>query len=184
MTIEDQTNRVKDLMFSEIERSKTIVFDGLLNDTHLNSMPESLFINYFLPCFLGKPVSNNWIAEWISIAGTPMADVMVIKDGTNEVLFIVPSILNTNNLFLHKENGDFGDIFSRYDQISSNNIPGRGLSFLLQALDSKNKELLNKINFTDVNKRWYDILSRYNLLPNVADSNNTNNVSDDNYFEE
>ncbi|NTW91350.1 MAG: glucuronate isomerase [Erysipelotrichaceae bacterium] len=142
MSIEEQANAVKNMLLAEIDKSKNIVFDGLLNNNILNSIPESLFVNYFLPCFMGEPKNSNWVMEWISIAGTPMAEVGVFKDGTNEILFSVPSILNTNNLFLHKQGGDIGDIFTRFDQINSN-TPSRGLGFLIQALNSKNDELIN-----------------------------------------
>lgn len=182
MSIEDQANAVRNMLLTEMNKSKAIVFDGLLNNVALNSIPESLFVNYFLPCFLGNPISNNWVMEWISIAGTPMAEVNVFHDATNEILFTVPSILNTNNLILHKEDGDIGDIFIRYDQIN-NNIPGQGLNFLLQALNSKNQELLNKINFNDVNQRWYNILLRYNIIQPIDQITEQASNNEDDYFE-
>ena len=77
--------------------------------------------------------------EWISVAGTPMAEVNVIRDNTSEVLFKVPGLLYTNNLFMHKRGGDLGDIFTKFEQIN-NNLPVNGLSFLLEALNSKNNE--------------------------------------------
>lgn len=182
MSIEDQANAVKNMLLAEMEKSKTIVFDGLLNNSILNNIPESLFVNYFLPCFIGEPKSPNWVMEWISIAGTAMAEVGVFKDGTNEFLFSVPSILNTNNLFLHKQEGDIGDIFGRFDQINSN-TPTRGLGFLIQALNSKNQELLSKLSFDDVNQKWYHILTRYNLVK--VDSQTPQNSGNDSgdYFE-
>jgi len=181
MSIENQVNTVRNMLLAEIEKTKTVVFDGLLNNIPMNSIPESLFVNYFLPCFLGNPLSPNWVVEWISIAGTPMAELNVVRDGSKEILFTVPSILNTNNLFLHKEGGDIGDIFTRYDQINSN-MPGQGLNFLLQALSSKNQELLNKVNFNDVNQRWYNILIRYNMIQPVKQTADQG-VGGDDYFE-
>lgn len=182
MSIEDQANAVKNMLLAEMDKAKTVVFDGLLNNTMLNSIPESLFVNYFLPCFIGQPKSPNWVMEWISIAGTAMAEVGVFKDGTNEFLFSVPSILNTNNLFLHKQGGDIGDIFTRFDQIN-NNTPSRGLGFLIQALNSKNQELLSNLSFDDVNQKWYHILARYNLI-NVEQQTTQNTPQDQgDYFE-
>ena len=108
-----------------------------------------------------------------------MAEMGVFKDGTDEILYIVPSLLNTNNLFLNKQNGDLSDIFSRYEQIN-NNIPTQGLNFLISALNSKNTELLNKLNFDDVNKKWIFILQKYNLINNDVKpaTNNENDLSD------
>lgn len=182
MSLEQQVNAVREMLLKEMDKSKTVVFDGLLNNTMINSIPESLFVNYFLPCFLGNPVSANWVVEWISIAGTPMADVNVVRDGSNEILFTVPSILNTNNLFLHKEGGDLGDIFARHDQIN-NNIPGQGLTFLLQALNSKNQELLNKISFDHVKQRWFEILVRYNIAQQSQQTGQQTTDSSGDYFE-
>lgn len=183
MSIEDHANAVKEMLMAEIEKSKTIIFDGLLNAGPLNSIPESLFVNYFLPCFLGNPPNQNWVMEWISIAGTPMAEVGVFHDITKEQLFVVPSLLNTNNLYLHKQSGDLGDIFGRYDQIN-NNTPTRGLSFLLQALNSKNQEFLQNLNFNEVNQKWYFILTRYNLIDQSQQTSQQNIVQDDgDYFE-
>lgn len=183
MSIEDHANAVKEMLMAEIEKSRSIVFDGLLNAGPLNSIPESLFVNYFLPCFLGNPSNPNWVMEWVSIAGTPMAEVGVFHDITKEHLFTVPSLLNTSNLYLHKQSGDIGDIFSRYDQIS-NNTPTRGLSFLIQALNSKNKELLHNLDFNEVNQKWYFILNRYNLIEQNQQSVQKNNTQDsDDYFE-
>lgn len=182
MSIEDQANTIKDMLLDEMDQSKTIIFDGLLNNLAINSIPESLFVRYFLPCFLGNPVSSNWVIEWISIAGTPMAEVNVFRDGTNEILFTVPSILNTNNLLLYKEDGDLGDIFIRYDQIN-NNTPRQGLNFLLQALNSKKQELLNKVNFNVINQRWYDILLRYNIVQPIIQTSKQTDVDTSDYFE-
>jgi len=183
MSIENQANAVRDMLMAEIDKSRTVVFDGLLNAGPLNSIPESLFVNYVLPCFMGNPTNPNWVMEWISIAGTPMSEVGVFSDTTREFLFTVPSLLNSNNLYLHKQTGDIGDIFGRYDQIT-NNTPSRGLNFLLQALNSKNQELLSNLSFNEVNQKWYFILSRYNFVEQPGQQSLQNSSQDDgDYFE-
>lgn len=182
MSIDKQVNTVREMLLAEMDKSKTIIFDGLLNNSMVNKIPESLFVNYFLPCFIGNSSNPNWVMEWISIAGSPMVEVGILKDGSNQILYYVPSILNTNNVLLHKQAGDIGDIFARYDQIN-NNVPMQGLNFLIQALNSKNTELLDKINFNEVNQRWIDIFQRYNIVSQLAagQSNSTNDSGD--YFD-
>lgn len=183
MSIETQANAVRDMLMAEIDKSRAIVFDGLLNAAPMNSIPESLFVNYFLPCFLGNPTNPNWVMEWISIAGTAMSEVGVFSDTTREHLFTVPSMLNSNNLYLHKQAGDIGDIFGRYDQIN-NNLPTRGLGFLIEALNSKNQELLNNLSFDDVNQKWYAILARYNVIQTDQGLGQQNTASpEDDMFE-
>ena len=181
MSIEDQANRVRNMLLAEMEKSKNIVFDGLLNNSVLNNIPESLFVNYFLPCFLGRSNNPNWTMEWISIAGSPMAEVGVFKDNTTEILYVVPSLLNTNNLYLHKQDGDIGDILTRYDQINAN-MPVRGLNFLIEALNSKTAELASRINFTDVNNKWINIFQRYGIVTQNPVTQATQQDSGD-YFE-
>lgn len=184
MSLEQHLSGIRDALYKEMEQSKRIVFGGLLENPPINYLPESIFVNYFLPHFLGDGNNPNWVMEWISIAGTPMAEVAIFKDGTNEVLFTVPGILYTNNLFLNRKRGDLSDIFIRYEQIS-NNLPVKGLSFLVEALNSKNSELLNKINVDDVKRRWLGILNRYNVMPVNATNSTTSasNTSIDDYFE-
>ena len=68
-----------------------------------NKVPESIFVNYFLPRFINLNNINgvdprNHIVEWISIAGSPMAEVSVVSDSTGEELFVVPAYLSTNHL--------------------------------------------------------------------------------------
>lgn len=182
MSIDHKVNVIKSMLESEMNRYKNVVFNNLLNTPYLNTIPESLFVNYFLPCFIGRSNNNNWVIEWISIAGSPMAEVGVFKDGTNEILFSVPSILNSNNMFLTKTEGDIGDIFSRYEQIN-NNSPTQGLNFLIDALNSKNTELLNKVNFNDINSRWISILTRYGLITNKDKNTDTNDNSLEDIFD-
>ncbi len=183
MSLEQQVNSVKEMLFREMEQSKNIVFSGMFNTDNINKIPESLFVRYFLPCFLGNGLNTNWVMEWISISGSPVAEVGVVDENTRELLFIVPSILNTNNLFLSKSEGDIGDIFGRYDQINSN-MPTSGLNFLVQALQSKNAELISKINFNDINARWVNILQRYNIVNSINTNTITSNSSNiDDLFE-
>lgn len=182
MSIDSQMEKIRTALFNEMDRSKDIIFSGLLENIQVNNIPESIFVNYFLPCFVGNnPTNSNWVMEWISIAGTPMAEVGVIKDMTNEVLFKVPPLLATNNLFLKKEGGDLGDIFSRYEQIN-NNLPSSGLRFLISALDSKNAELLNNLNLDSVKIAWYNILVRYGYITQQVGLDNQTQDSNLNDF--
>ena len=168
MGLDNQIEMVRNAVLADIDKSKEIVFKGLLDNPMVNRLPETVFVNYFLPHFLGRGHNPNWVMEWISIAGTPMAEVAVFKDGTNDILFNVPSLLYTNNLFMHKNAGNLGDIFGRYEQIN-NNMPQSGLSFLLSALNSKNNELLANFNMQGANSVWLHIFQRYNLIEHQTD---------------
>lgn len=173
MSLEQHMEQLKQSMLNEIEHSKKIVFKGLIEEPMINVLPESIFSNYFLPHFLGNVVNPNWLTEWISIAGTPMAPLAVIDDRTKERLFVVPGILYTNNIFREKTEGDLGDIFAKYDMLNSN-LPINGLRFLLQALNENKDLLLSNMNMDPVNTAWYEIFKRYNLVDSSTNFNNAN----------
>lgn len=163
MSLDARLEAVKTALLGQMEESKNVVFGGLVENAQVNPLPESIFVNYFLPCFIGRAENPNWVMEWIGIAGTPMAKVAVVRDGTNEVLFQVPALLHTNNLVLSGQQTDFGSIFSRFTQIS-NNLPVNGLRFLNEALASKNGEILSATSMDEVGVQWLQILHRYNLV--------------------
>ena len=181
MSIDNQVNNLKQALISEMEKSKTVVFEGLLESPSFNRIPEDLFVNYFLPCFIGRNTSNpNWVMEWISIAGTPMAAVMVFDKVTRQDLFMVPGILHTNNLYLSQGRGGMNDIFTRHSQISAN-LPSSGMAYLFNALSDKNSELLQNHNNDAVRNQWNTIFARYNLIPQQSQqvtASSGNNLDD------
>lgn len=182
MSIENHMSNVREALYADINKNRDVIFNGLVENAPISSLPESVFVNYFLPCFIGQQTNPNWVMEWISIAGTPMAEVNVIKDGTQEILFRVPGILSTNTLFNRNKVG-ISDVFSRYDQLSAN-MPSQGLNFLMSALGNMNKDLLDQYNLDNVKRDWLSILQRYNLVQiNTPVNNNQNDVNLSDYFE-
>lgn len=183
MSLESHLESIRSSILEDINSKTDMIYSGLVADVPMNSIPESLFLNYFLPCFLGQGNNPNWVVEWISIAGTPMAEVAVFKDGTRDLLFIVPGILSTNSLFLSSRNGDMNDIFTRYEQLN-NNLPVNGMGFLKQALTAKQTELMNNFNMEQVKNTWSLILQRYNLLPkNIENLSSSESSKLDDFFE-
>lgn len=124
---------------------------------------EDIFVNYFLPRFVGVvPNPGNWVVEWISIAGTPTAEVGVRGAG-GEMLFSVPPLLQTKGLAGVSGTGGLNDIFTRYKMIS-NNIPREGIRFLFAELANKSKELLEEFSLTETEATWMSIMGRYGYL--------------------
>lgn len=159
------SKRILQAIQEDSERTGQKVFHGLLDSAPVNNLPERIFRDYFLPQFLGLTTvaREQWMFEWVSIAGTPMSEVRIIDDNTGQELFLVPPVLNSNSIFMHKSEGDIGDIFTRYDQLSQN-TPGGAMSFLFTALQNKNEELLKSLNNSDAVKRWLGILARYGYI--------------------
>ena len=100
----------------------------------------------------------------------------------NEVLFTVPALLHTNNLFMDRGGGDMQNIFTRYEQLN-NNLPINGLRFLTQALNSKNEELIAKLGMDEVKSNWAQILIRYNLAQATTSNTDQNTQQSTDYFE-
>ena len=171
--INEITESIKSAIMADNERMGNVVFDALLNNVTKNVLPESIFSKYFLPCFLGlrnDQSSVNWMAEWVSVAGTAMSEVTIIDDNTKQPLFDVPPIFNTTALYLHKSEGDLGDIFARHRNISNNN-PMAGLNFLISALNSKTIDLSTNIDHGGILDRWVAIIKRYGYLDNYKSVN-------------
>ena len=163
---------IRESIFKDNERTGNIVFGALLESVEHRPLPESIFRDYFLPCFLGlrrDQASINWMAEWVAVAGTAMSEVVIIDDYTKQELYKVPPILNTTSLYMTKTEGDLGDIAKRHSDISNNN-PTAGLSFLIAALNQKSIDLTKSIDHGGILDRWVSIMNRYGYLVNYQNS--------------
>ncbi len=185
--MEQTVMSVRNAVLTEVNRNKETIFNGMLDGAPVYTLPESVFVQYFLPRFTGQLQSANWIVEWISISGSPMAEVSIYDDNTKQELYRVPPLFYTNNLISQNKSVKLTDIFNRFEQIN-NNIPQAATNFLFTALGEKQKELWSNQNHETVKAAWGRILSRYNLIPTntLTGSSLTNNSSDgsvDDYFD-
>lgn len=165
MELDELANSSMARIIEDLSHKSETIFNGLVGnkDEFLNAIPESLFINYFLPKFLGNVDNPNWVLEWIGIAGTPSSEVRVFSDVTKETLYYVPPVLNLSNIIYANQGNSFDNIFTRY-QMYNNNLPVEGTKFLNSELSRKRNETNNFIDkrFLD---NWIYILQRYNYLP-------------------
>ena len=149
---------------NEMEHATDAIFTGLVVNQPKNCIPESLFRDYFLPCFIGYITTNpNWVMEWVSIAGTPTSEVDVMDETTKEVIYTVPSLFNTSNVFNLEKPVTLNSAADHADQMN-NNFPGSGYGFMMEALMANCNEYTSGINFTEVNEKWNKILNYYKLL--------------------
>ena len=165
-------------------RSQTDDFYKELVQQNTNGrLPENIFVGYFLPYFSGqKPIdkSSQVMADWISIAGTPMNEVDIL-DQSGNTIYTVPSLFDTNIIKVNsrKEGESIADIYNQYD-LRMNNIPSVANNFLLKALDKKIEDLNTQSTIHDNNvTRWNSILSRYGLnTTKTSDQKDTDIVDD------
>ncbi len=159
---EQHLDKVKNSMIEEISRNANLAYHSLIENMPLNKIPESIFVNYFLPCFLGEVNNQRWVLEWISIAGSPVNEVSVVKDGTTQELFRVPGLFSSNNLFLNNPEVSISDIFARHSQINSN-MPLQSMKYLSDALGHTYTDIMKSHNPSKTQTAWNHILERYNI---------------------
>ena len=130
-----------------------------------HTLPEEVFVDVFLPFFAGEEKvdsQNNTVAKWISVAGTPMAEVTII-DNNGDTLFSVPSIFDTSVIDVVKKDIRLGlkEIVAN-KEIHSRNIPAAGEKYIVNALDQKANAILRPSLVVEKNAaRWNEILTRY-----------------------
>lgn len=142
------------------------LFDAMIADKQNNVLPEHIFTQYFLPYFAGKvPITKKTtvMADWVSIAGSPVAEVDII-DGSNNVMFTVPSLFDTRiiNPSRSEDEKTLGQIYDLYS-LKSNNLPIIASRYLREAIYEKTENLTEELPAKDT--RWDDILTRYDLQP-------------------
>ena len=165
----DKRNNLVDLLVDDINKIGSMIFPSFLSDDHLSRIPESLFVNYFLPRFIGEIEDERWTIDWVSIANTPMAEVIVFDDRTREPLFKVPPLFNTKTIFINKK-GSIGDMFALAQNMSVVSLQ-RGFDYVVQETESIVKEVFPEDRNDEYYLTWYNILRRYNKLPELTQSN-------------
>lgn len=167
MSLADKIEAENVRMLNEIATEATNdLFDAMIADKQNNVLPEHIFTQYFLPYFAGRvPITKKTtvMADWISIAGSPVAEVDII-DGSNNVMFTVPSLFDTRiiNPSRSEDEKTLGQIFDLYS-LKSNNLPVVASRYLRDALYEKTEDLTEELSIKDT--RWDDILTRYDMQP-------------------
>ena len=147
----------------------------------LPKLPESIFIEYFLPYFKGEVTDPATAAElrknWITLARHPMGEVNIIND-QGEIIFSTPSIAYTRMFDPTKSdiNGSFKDLLLMTNQINVSN-PIRAKQYLENNMATKFNAMRIKGHvLTKEEQRWLEIFKRYT----VKDKNtptNSNSVA-------
>lgn len=158
----------------------------------LPKLPESIFVEYFLPYFKGEVtdpvVAADLRKNWITLARHPMGEVNIIND-QGEIIFTTPSIAYTKMFDPTKSdiNGSFKDLLLMTNQINVSN-PIRAKQYLENNMATKFKAMRIKGHvLTKEEQRWLEIFKRYAVkdknTPNsdnsVAKPATNNKVTDD-----
>jgi hypothetical protein len=144
-------------------------FESLVVNSPKSKLPESVFVEHFLPFFSGKlddprVQGRDVLTDWVSIAGTPMAEVEILDEQQN-VLFAVPALYDTNiiSLVQPKAGNAISDIYREFE-LRKAGVPVAANNFLTNALLDKSQQLTNPEQNVTV-QRWNAIYERYNATP-------------------
>lgn len=140
-----------------------------------SKLPESIFEAVFLPFFCGDlspEVSKTRTVEWISIAGSPMAEVQIIDENGN-ALFTVPPLFDSSSIDVSKKQGmSFPQLFEEYS-LQHNYMPVVGNNFIMKALADKQNAYEGKSpREKESIDRWRQIMQRYDKIPQEIKSSN------------
>lgn len=136
----------------------------------LSSLPESIFVQVFLPFFCGEKSildSPKIMPDWISIAGSPSKEVQIVDDDMKP-LFKIPAMADTSTidvtaLMTGKQN--FMDIVKTF-MLYRNQIPARAENYLNDVIEPRIASLRTDSKvFNENEKRWQEIFIRYGKAP-------------------
>lgn len=148
-------------------------YNSLVLDIPNNRLDEAKFKDYFLPVLAGKETHNDEvIAQWMHVAGSPTSEVDIVNNN-NEVLFTVPSLLNTSRIKVTDHNTNLAEVLVNYELLSRN-IPAIAENKLKKDLMLTSNSIIDQNN-TEDKDRWSDILVRYGYL----NKQNNNKIDED-----
>lgn len=180
--VEMQTRMAREKM---AEATKTIFEELVVKpQAEKKQMPENVFKDYFYPYFSGErklDENKNIMAEWVAIAGSPMAEVTVV-DEKGQPQFDVPPIYDSSIIETVKHNigESFGEIYNQYN-LHSKNLPVLGERYLANAFNNKIPKMIKGSEVVNVNAaKWKTIFDRYGSKDNAALTSINSHLSRDN----
>lgn len=177
--LEQQVSNFLQATRDDLLKGEQKIYEGLVLTPMINTIQESVFRQYYLPCFAGFVKPDNWIVNWIQVAGTPMSEVAVMDDNGQEV-FRVPGLLASSKAFLVNRAGSLGDIFERRELLRST-LGGLHTEYVFQQLGQKADEIDHHAS-KDALDRWNLIFNLYGISFGHGNPQQ-NPSSDDDIFE-
>lgn len=167
--MQSQADEMRQMILDDLNKGQTKIFEGLVNNIQVKTISEKIFRDYFLPCFLGNPSSQHWVAEWIGIAGSPSAEVAVINEQGEELFLVPPMIASTSMALAQHQFGQarMNDIFAHTSNVA-NNSPHQAMVFMTSALGQRAPHMAGVHTLDSVIARWQAIYERYGVAKPVA----------------
>lgn len=178
MDLNDLTVAVNQQTNEQVKRAIDYSFNALVVNVPNAKLPEHVFKQLFLPLLAGEIKEteiSNLMIYWISVAGSPTGDIDII-DTRGDVLFTLPSVLNTTMIDPSNHASGLSDLYTEA-QMYFNQLPVMGERFLIPGLGKKLGEILNNLDNPKV-VLIRSILERYGKTPPLVTAM-VNNQDDD-----
>ena len=174
----DLVRRTNDLkkLFQQIEPEAT------------RSVPENVFVTYFLPLFSGKSKENHdeLMEQWYVIAGTPYMPVNVLNDFGN-VIITIPPILDRNTLKVEPTRDHAQDLSGLFDMAVQKGTlsPALGQNIITNGLHSRYNKLITGEPDSSLSAQWKAVFDHYMPLiaPGAKDVKSTKAAAPESDFE-
>ncbi len=167
----------------DLQRVQSQMISSLVKDAHAvlvtgpaarKKLPEQIFKSTFLPMFAGQETHPDiTVGVWISIAGTPFAEVDII-DEQGQTLFSVPPIFERSIVDSTKGFDVPLSVVSDTVEKMMNQSPARATAFLYHHLDQVITDDATLIKWRDAHADAMDkIFARYGITPVVTSRSTT-----------
>ena len=177
--LEHQVSNLVAAIQDDLRNGEKKIYEGIVLSPMINTIQESVFRNYYLPCFAGFVNPDNWIVNWIQVAGSPMSEVSVV-DQNNQEVFHVPPLLASSKAILANRAGSLKDIFGR-QELLKNSLTGNHTEYVFDQLGQKSQEIDHNAS-KDATDRWNVIFAAYGITFQRQDGNQQNPTSEDDIF--
>ena len=166
----DQIAAKRKTVFNAMDHISDSIYKSIVTDAKadLPKLPEQIFVDYFLPFFAGQIEPADHVVNWISVAGSPSQEVMVINNLGVE-MFVVPGLLNTRHIQRLRPEGSlpFMSIIAMSNALNTKS-PAQAHNLFIQSMLERYRQVHNS-NYqpTEDELRWIEIFTRYSVMPSA-----------------
>lgn len=131
-------------------------------------LPENIFKEVFLPMFLGRPnerYPDIKAGNWVAFAGSPHASVEVMDMTTNQVLFVVPPMVESELVapITGKLDVDMSYVANQA-KLYSQALPQVAENYLMEELTKRTSFMKSNADVSATMAAWKKILIHYGLM--------------------
>lgn len=164
--LEEMSARLLDDNNKRLTAMMNRAYEQLVEHKDRASIPEQVFVQYFLPYFRNPDSEENResviLNKWLELSGGPYNEVNIINH-KGEVLYEVPPVYHNDTVdlnILRENNVDLNYVGKAYDNMTVRS-PEMGDSIINEGLGSLPKFVHNINNNLELKDKWKKIFKRY-----------------------